>query len=202
MCCLEKKKELVEIVKKLGENKLLLGTSGNVSMRYNNKILLTASGSSSAFITCDDIIMTDLEGNIIEETHKKTTSEIAIHTLIYKKRPDINAIIHSHSSALSAFAVSHKPLSPILAENIYYFKNIPFVPYFKPGTWELACNTAACFENKDINACFLSNHGFILGAKDIKEAFNMTIMVENVAQIEINAHILGKLFIVDTVEDK
>lgn len=193
MCYLEAKKELVKIVKKLGKNRLLPGTSGNVSIRHNdNKILLTSSGSSSAFITYDDIILTDLEGNIIEETHKKPTSEIGIHTLIYKKRPDINAIIHSHSSALSAFAVTHKHLSHILAENIYYFKNVPFVPYFKPGSYELATNTAACFEKKDVNACFLSNHGFVLGAKSIKDAYNMTIMAENIAQIEINAHILGK----------
>ncbi|UKI41130.1 MAG: class II aldolase/adducin family protein [Candidatus Melainabacteria bacterium] len=120
---IETKNELVEIIKKLGENKLLPGTSGNVSIRYKeNQILLTASGSSSAFITCDDIILTDFEGNLLEKTAKHPTSEIGIHTLIYKKRPDINAIIHSHSSALSAFAVVHKPLRHILAENIYYFK--------------------------------------------------------------------------------
>lgn len=198
MCLMETKNELVEIVKRLGENKLLPGTSGNVSIRYkDNQILLTASGSSSAFVTCDDIILTDFEGNVLEKTDKRPTSEIGIHTLIYKKRSDINAIIHSHSSALSAFAVAQKTLSPILAENIYYFKNIQFVPYFKPGSYELASNTAICFENKDVNACFLSNHGFVLGAKNIKEAFNLTVMAENVAQIELNAQLLGSLKTLD-----
>ena len=195
---METKNELVEIVKRLGENKLLPGTSGNVSMRYkDNQILLTASGSSSAFVTCDDIILTDFEGNVLEKTDKRPTSEIGIHTLIYKKRSDINAIIHSHSSALSAFAVAHKPLRPILAENIYYFKNIPFVPYSKPGSNKLATNVAFCFENEEINACFLSNHGFVLGAKNIKEAFNLTVMAENVAQIELNAQLLGSLKTLD-----
>ena len=189
MCLMETKNELVEIVKRLGENKLLPGTSGNVSMRYkDNQILLTASGSSSAFVTCDDIILTDFEGNVLEKTDKQPTSEIGIHTLIYKKRSDINAIIHSHSSALSAFAVAQKTLSPILAENIYYFKNIQFVPYFKPGSYELASNTAICFE---------SNHGFVLGAKNIKEAFNLTVMAKNVAQIELNAQLLGSLKTLD-----
>lgn len=198
MCLIETKNELVEIIKKLGENKLLPGTSGNVSMRYKeNQILLTASGSSSAFITCDDIILTDFEGNLLEKTAKHPTSEIGIHTLIYKKRPDINAIIHSHSNALSTFAVAQKPLRHILAENIYYFKNIPFVPYFQPGSYELASNTAVCFENKDVNACFLSNHGFVLGAKNIKEAFNLSLMAENVAQIELNAQLLGNLKTLD-----
>ena len=80
---------------------------------------------------------------------------------------------------------------------IYYFKNIQFVPYFKPGSYELASNTAICFENKDVNACFLSNHGFVLGAKNIKEAFNLTVMAENVAQIELNAQLLGSLKTLD-----
>ena len=79
MCLMETKNELVEIVKRLGENKLLPGTSGNVSMRYkDNQILLTASGSSSAFVTCDDIILTDFEGNVLEKTDKQPTSEIGI----------------------------------------------------------------------------------------------------------------------------
>ena len=189
----EVKKEIIKIVKKAGKNRLLPGTSGNLSVRYNDTyIILTASGSSSAFITYDDLILTDLEGNICEKSNKMPTSEIGIHTSIYKKRPDINAILHSHSSALSAFAVINRPLSPILAESIYYFKNIPFVPFCKPGSKELAYETALCFENKSVNACFLSNHGFVLGAKDLKEAYNLTLMAENIAQIEINASILGE----------
>ena len=86
MCYLESKKELVKIVKKLGKNKLLPGTSGNVSIRYNdNKILLTSSGSSSAFITYDDIVLTDIEGNIIEKTQKKPSSSAGLmHSLTQK----------------------------------------------------------------------------------------------------------------------
>lgn len=71
------------------------------------------------------------------------------------------------------------------------------MPYFQPGSYELASNTAVCFENKDVNACFLSNHGFVLGAKNIKEAFNLSLMAENVAQIELNAQLLGNLKTLD-----
>lgn len=194
------KRELVKIVKKLGKNNLLPGTSGNVSVRFNDDlILLTSSGSSSAFISVDDIILTDFDGNICEATEKRPSSEIDIHTLIYKKRPDINAIIHSHASALCAFAVAGRPLSNILAENLYYFNNIPFVPYFKPGSSELAINTSLCFEDKKVNACFLANHGFVLGAKSLKDAYNLTLMAENNARIEINTHILGGLKTIDVI---
>ena len=109
---------------------------------------------------------------------------------IYKQRADVNYIIHVHSPYLSSFASCGKDLmEPIMAENVFYFGGIPLAKYALPSTRELVDNTIKYFESYD--AVLMENHGFIVAAKTIKDAYLKLELAESYAQVVLNTEILG-----------
>ena len=125
------------------------------------------------------------------EGDKKPSSESKMHALIYKKRSDLNALIHCHSPKASVFAVNGVPLiQPILAENIFTLGDIPVAKYFLPSSYELAAEVSSFF---DVHDCVLmQNHGVIVGGKDLRTAFYKMDTVEYYAEVCILANLTGK----------
>ena len=165
------------------------GTSGNISIRYQDKIIITASGSSNGNLCYEDLILVDCDGNVIDG-QKKASSETMLHVEFYKKRSDIKAIIHVHPTFLSSFAAARKGLEePVMAENVYYFGEIPLADYALPSSMELVNNTAKYFDK--YNAILMANHGFIVGDVDLAQAYLKLELAESYAQIVLNAKLLG-----------
>ena len=185
----ELKLDIVKYGKKLGEKNMTPGTSGNISVRFDDNILITASGSCLADLNNDEIVEID-KNCIVIDSEKKASSEKNLHNAIYQLRPDINAIIHCHSPYASSFAVCHIPLSkPMISENVFYFGEIPVAEYALPGSQQLVENTAKFFTKH--NAVLLANHGIIIGAKDLKNTYYLMETAETYAQIYLNSIILG-----------
>lgn len=185
----EIKNLIIKYGKKLYEKNMSPATSGNISARYEENALITASGTCLGDLEKEDIVLIDKNSKVLEG-EKKASSEKNLHNKIYELRPDINAIIHCHSPYTSAFAVCHIPLSkPIISENVFYFGEIPVADYALPGSEKLVDNTAKYFLQH--NAVLLANHGIIIGAKNLKEAYYLTETAETFAQIYINSMILG-----------
>lgn len=165
------------------------GTSGNISVRYEDKIIITSSGSSNGDLSYEDLVLIDFEGNVLDG-NKKASSEKFIHIEFYKKRPDINAIIHVHPPFLSSFAAARKSLeNPVMAENVYYFGKIPLADYALPSSMELVDKTAKYFDK--YNAVLMANHGFIVGDIDMTQAYLKLELAESYAQVVLNATLLG-----------
>lgn len=165
------------------------GTSGNISCRYGDKIVISASGSSNGDLAYEDLVVIDFDGNVIEGA-KKASSEKMLHVEFYKKRPDVNAIIHVHPPFLSSFAVARKNLeAPAMAENVYYFGKIPLADYALPSSKDLVDKTAKYFDKH--NAVLMANHGFIVGDINIAQAYLKLELAESYAQVILNATILG-----------
>lgn len=185
---LELKKEIIKYGQKLGQKNMTPGTSGNISVKIDNNVLISASGTCLADLTEDEIVLMDLDSNSLDG--KRPSSEKNLHNAIYKLRPDINAIIHCHSPYTSAFAVCHIPLSkPIISENVFYFGEIPIADYALPGSEKLVENTAKFFQKHD--AVLLANHGIIIGGKNLKETYYKMETAEAYAQIYLNSILLG-----------
>lgn len=182
-------KEIIKYGKLCGVKNFTPGYSGNISARYKDGLLITASGSSNGYLKHNQIVYTNLEGNSLEKG-KKPSSEKFLHIEIYKKRPDINYIIHVHAPYLSSFASAGKDLMmPIMAENVFYFGGIPLAEYALPSTMELVKNTVKFFDEYD--AVLMANHGFIVGAKTIEDAYLKLELAESYAQVVLNTEILG-----------
>lgn len=177
------------------------GTSGNISVRYGDKIIITASGSSNGNLTYEDLVLIDFEGRLIDENKckQKASSEKLLHVEFYKKRPDINAIIHVHPTFLSSFAAARKSLEdPVMAENVYYFGKIPLADYALPSSKELVDNTAKYFDRYD--AVLMANHGFIVGDVDLEQAYLKLELAESYAQVVFNATLLGGAVLLNKTE--
>ena len=184
------KKQIADIGKKLADKGLSPGFSGNISVRFEDKILVTPSGYSLGELEADDIVVLDFDFNIIEGD-KKPSSESKMHALIYKKRPDLNALVHCHSPKASVFAVNGIPLvQPILAENIFTLGDIPVAKYYLPSSEELAQEVGSFF---DVHDCVLmQNHGVIVGGKDLRTDFYKMDTVEYYDEVCILANLTGK----------
>ena len=183
------KKELIKYGKLAGEKNLTPGVSGNFSARYGDKIIITVSGSANGYLTEDDFVIIDFNGNVVEGA-KKPSSEKMLHVEFYKIRPDINYILHVHSPYLSTFASCRKALDePIMAENVFYFGGIPLAEYALPSSKELVDKTSVYFI--DYDAVLMANHGFIVGASSLKDAYLKLELAESYAQVVINTKVLG-----------
>lgn len=187
----ELKDELIKYGKIIDAKGFSPGTSGNLSARFEDKIIVTSSGSSNGSLSYDDLVLIDFDGNNVEPLSKaKPSSEKMLHVEFYKRRPDVNAIIHVHPTFLSSFAAARKSLEePVMAENVYYFGKIPLAEYALPSSIQLVENTAKYFDK--YNAVLMANHGFVVGDVNLKETFLKLELAESYAQIVLNTKLLG-----------
>ncbi len=184
------KQELIEYGHLCGVKNFTPGVSGNISARFEDKILITTSGSANGYLSNDDFVLIDFSGNIIDG-NKKASSEKMLHVEFYKKREDVNYIFHVHSPYLSSFAAANIALDePVMAENVFYFGQIPLAQYGLPSSRDLVEKTALYFDK--YNAVLMANHGFIVGDKTAKDAYLKLELAESYAQVVINTKILGR----------
>ncbi len=171
----------VPLIKTAGEYR----ATGNVSMRVNdNKVLIKPSGEDFWQIQTSDFILVDLEGRILEGTNKPSI-ETGMHVSIYKERPDINAIIHTHPVCTKLFAnYFDKLVIEDPDQNIHY--EVPVIPFYEPGSKELAVHTANALKVIDTNAVILKDHGLVSIGKTLTDAVNFTEEIENEARIEVH----------------
>lgn len=184
------KQELIEYGHLCGVKNFTPGVSGNISARFEDKILITTSGSANGYLTEDDFVLIDFDGNVVEG-NKKASSEKMLHVEFYKMRNDVNYIFHVHSPYLSSFAAANIALDePVMAENVFYFGQIPLAKYGLPSSRDLVEKTSQYFDR--YNAVLMANHGFIVGDKTAKDAYLKLELAESYAQVVINTKILGK----------
>ena len=144
--------------------------------------------------------MVDLDGRLLRG-ERKASSEIAMHTLIYRLRPDVNAVVHCHPPCATAYAAAGIPLNKaLISEVVLALGCIPLAEYGTPGTPELTERLQPYVESFD--ALLMANHGVVTYGSDMMEAYNRMDTVEHFAKISIYTRILGKeqLLSADDVE--
>ena len=184
----DKKNELIEYGRMAGDKNYTPGISGNLSARCGDMVVITSSGVANGYLTENDFAVVDFDGNAIEG--EKPSSERMLHIEFYKKRPEMNYVMHVHSPYLTAFASAGIALDDkISPEIIYCFEKIPLAEYSIPGSKELVEKTSKYVENYDV--VLMANHGVIIAGKDIKDAFYKLDLCENYAKTVICAKLLG-----------
>ena len=137
----------------------------------------------------EDIILVDLDGNLL--TKGKPSSELFMHLGIYKKRNDVNGIVHVHSPYATGFAFSNKRIKRL--EGFGEIKNpyLPYIEYEKPGSMELALKVSEGIGDSDV--IVLKNHGVICVSENLKEAESLAIFVEESAKTQYIAYMLNSV---------
>ncbi|MBO4614251.1 MAG: class II aldolase/adducin family protein [Bacteroidales bacterium] len=181
---------VAETMRRLYDRRLTTVSGGNVSMRNaEGYVFITASQSDKSCIDMRKVIILSPEGDNL--TPKlKPSMETQMHLSIYKSRPDVFAIVHSHPVYASTFAVAEMAVdSAITGEARYMLGNVGMVEYHLMGSPELADACAKVMSSA--NAAIMAKHGAITLGKTLFEAFDRMEVLENTAHINYNLRTIG-----------
>jgi L-fuculose-phosphate aldolase len=182
------KQAIVRVAKRLDDKGILTSTDGNLSARLpDGGTLITPSGSCKGQLEAEKIVRLFRDGSA---RSGRPSSEIALHRMIYARRPDVQAIVHAHPPYATAYAVAGMPLDqPILSEAILTLGRVPVASYAMPTAEELARSVEPLVEHHD--AVLLRFHGAICFARDIEQAGYLMETLEHVARIDFIRRALG-----------
>ena len=183
--------EIVRFGKMLHQTGLVAATDGNLSVRLENgNILCTPTLMSKGLMEADDLVMVDPRGNQVNGS-RGVSSEIAMHLLIYRLRPDVGAVVHAHPPTATGYAAAGIALDRALcSEIIVTLGSVPLANYETPGTQELAEALAPLVVEHD--AILMANHGVVTCGADLLNAYMNMETVEHFAKIALVTHLLGK----------
>ncbi len=178
------KKTLIEACKRMYNNGLTVGSWGNISMRISDdRIIITPSGSNYMKMNIEDIVVMDLNGNKIEG-RLNPSSERLMHYQIYRKRNNVNAIVHTHSIYSSVISVINKDIPPITEDIVMILgKNVKVAKYALTGTMELANNVVEALGAN--NAAIMANHGAGSVGSDMERAITAAEVLEKSSRIMV-----------------
>jgi L-fuculose-phosphate aldolase len=170
------------------EREFIVAAEGNLSVRLaNGNILTTPTCMNKGMLVPEDLCVTDLDGQQLSGT-RKVSSELGMHILFYRLRPDVNAICHAHPPTATGFAVAGRGLNrALLPEVVIGPGKIPLVQYATPGTPELSAVIEPFVRHHD--ALLLANHGAVTCGPDMVTAFFRMETIEHSAKITLAAEV-------------
>jgi L-fuculose-phosphate aldolase len=177
---------------------LSAGRSGNVSVRHGNGVLITPTGMAYEDLVPDDVVSLGLDGQVPDGS-RKPSSEWLFHTAIYSARPDVEAIVHTHSNAATALACVEEGIPAF-----HYMvaaaggHDIRCAPYATFGTQALADYAVAALVDR--KACLLAHHGVIACGGSLEKAYDLAVEVETLADQYARARQLGDVPILTDAE--
>ena len=182
--------QIVEFMSRIYSHAMTTTSGGNLSILDDNGDMWISPGSvDKGTLTRDDIVCVKADGTIIGK--HKPSSEFPFHRDIYKKRPDVKAIVHAHPPALVAFSIAAKiPDTKVLA-NIYDIcGEVGYADYACPGSDELGAKVSAAFAAGH-NTILLENHGTCNAGRTLMEAFQRFETLDYCARTIGNATVIG-----------
>ena len=176
---------------------LNLGSSGNLSVRLPVGFLVTPSGGALECLRPDDLVVMDPSGG--HPQGQTPSSEWRIHADLYRARPDISAVVHTHSVHAAALASHGRPIPPFhymvaVAGGV----DIPCAPYATFGTQELSDQALRALEHR--TACLLAHHGVLAVGATPTAALNLALEVEHLARMYLAACQLGEPPLLDETQ--
>ena len=187
----EEREAVCRVGKLLYDRGYVAANDGNISVRVSeDRLLITPSGVSKGRMTPDMLLVTDLDGSVLEGD-RHPSSEGKMHLEVYRGRPDVNAVVHAHPPVSTAFAVCRRGLeTPYLSELVAGLGQVPCTPSFAMLSTEEVPQSVRPYL-ADHNALLLANHGALAWGGDLWEAFDRLETVEHTAKIVLNAQLLG-----------
>ena len=176
---IKQQNQLVETSRRLVDKGINRGTSGNISLRFGQDFLITPSGIEPHLMSAGDICLLDMAGNLLEGA--KPSSEWRMHRDVYLARPDIQAVVHTHSTFATTVACLERAVPPF-----HYMiavtggNTIPCAPYALFGSQELSDAAVAALGKG--YACLLAHHGMLAAGYSLDHALAVTIEAESLCE--------------------
>lgn len=183
----EAKINVCEAGKLLLKEGLVARTWGNVSIKVSNtQMVITPSGRKYDELTPEEMVLVDIY-TLKYEGKLKPSSELKLHCEVYKTRPHINAVIHTHQMFASIVAAAQKDVEVLDEEHQHILgaKIIKAAPYALPNTKKITVETARAIEQS--NAALMSNHGVVCIGKDLEDTFEVARTLEKACELFIES---------------
>jgi L-fuculose-phosphate aldolase len=195
----ELRKEIIEIGRWIHDLGFVSGYDGNISARLDSRrILSTPTTMSKGMMQPDDLVVVDYEGKKITG-RRNVTSEIAMHLLIYKRRPDVHGVVHAHPPTATGYAAAGLSLNKALvSEVVLSLGCIPLARYGTPGTPELTEALVPLVGSYD--AILMANHGVVTCGPDLARAYFRMETVEHFAKVSLVTELLGRQVLLSETE--
>jgi L-ribulose-5-phosphate 4-epimerase len=191
------REEICKIGKEMDESGLALFLGvyapGNISARApgSGRVLITPSGLPKGALKPDDLPVVDLQGRKVAGK-LRSSIETPMHCSIYRRRADVNGIVHAHSPMCMAYAITNKELEATTVELAGVSGGrVPVARYVTPATEELGEITVEALGFS--NAVIMQNHGLVAVGNTLRDAFNNALSVEYTAMVNIYGKIIGDL---------
>ncbi len=183
------RQQLVAAVQRLDALGMNRGSTGNVSARWGQGMLITPTGMGAEDLRAQDLVWVGWDGSVLGDW--KPSSEWHFHQAAYLARPDLHAVVHSHSTHATALACLRKPLPAFhYMVAVAGGDSVPLVPYFTFGTEALSQAVGAALQDR--LACLLANHGLVAAGTTVAHAMKVLQEVESLCQIYLQALAVGE----------
>ncbi|MHA1274684.1 MAG: class II aldolase/adducin family protein [Promethearchaeota archaeon] len=179
---------------KIFEKGLVQAGEGNISVRIPNKdeLLITPTYNKYYNLKKKDLVHIKFDGTILKKGQKPST-EYLLHIALYKARPKVNCVIHTHSPYATVMSVARKPIPIILEEQVTFLGGSINISEFNVAHSEkFNINAVKAMDSK--NGVLLANHGTLACGKSIEDAIKVSELIEKLAFIYIGAERLGKVY--------
>lgn len=195
------KEQMCEIGRRIWLKGYCAGNEGNHTYRIApDRVLCTPTGISKGFLKPDDICTVDMEGKQVAGKRKRT-SEVLLHLAIYKARPDVKAVVHSHPPHATAFAIAGVELPTCIHPEAEVFLGaVRTAKYVTPGDTRLGESILPYV--KDSNTILLQNHGTVTFSTDLEDAYYKLEIVDAYSRILLLAKQIGSIRPLDGNEMK
>jgi L-fuculose-phosphate aldolase len=184
------KEQLLHYGREMIARGLSTGSGGNLSIYLQpmNRIVITPSGMEYNAITPADLVVCDDQGRVVDG-HRRPSSELGFHVALYHHRPEIGAVVHTHSVYATTLACLHRELPPVHYLVGFAGHKVPLAPYATFGTPALAAAITGAIGAS--NAILMANHGLVAVGRDLPAAFNVAEEIEFVARIYYQTLVAG-----------
>ena len=182
--------DICEVGRRMYARGYTASNDGNISVRLSpDRLLMTPASVCKGFMSPDMMVITDPDGTKIAG-ERNPSSEMQMHLEVYRRRPDVQAVVHAHPPIATGFAVAGIPLDrAVLAEVVCTLGSVPIAEYATPSTKELPEAVSKYVQAHD--GMLLANHGALTMGKDLFSAYYKMETIEHFAKISLVARLLG-----------
>lgn len=188
------REKVISYARKLQTERLVYSTAGNISARVPGEPHLfacTPAATEYDLLEPEDIAVVTLDGEQVDG-RKAPTSEVAMHSMILKNRPEVGSVVHTHGKAVMTFANLGWTLPPILTGLCEATGGaVATSPYSRPGTEQMYTHTVSAL--RDRGATFLEFHGLLAVGADLEHAFHTAAVVEGACEVYLTARQFGEV---------
>lgn len=181
------REQVAAACRRLADERLVVGTAGNVSMRAGDHVVVTPTGGVFGQVTAGQMAVVDMSGELVDGP-LAPTSELALHLALYK-RMDAGAVVHTHAPYATALSCVVDEVPAVHYSMLMFGGSLRVAPYATFGTEELAQNVQNALEGR--TACLMQNHGAVGYGHDLGYAVEAALLVEWACTVYWRARALG-----------